>query len=567
LKTQGSILFGLVDVTAKKDSRLIVNDKQQFVDLEDLRQEKLEEIKYGTCEKNQFALDGSFSLMPNIEELINMGWWSNQMSDDKGQFETPLVMEINFTKPHSSMGLTLVFSKANDYCNHLNAKFYDINGELIIDKDFYPDNFYYVCNKIVENYAKIVLTFYSTNNPYRYLKLYRILYGVEKIFEGDNLISANVLEEVDLLSSEISINTLDFTAFSEDDEFNILNPEGYYRLLQQRQKLEVTEKFVKNGTELKMGTFYLDTWLNQRNKTMKIGGIDLIGLLDKTDFMGGMYQDVPFIDVLKEIFTSAELEENEYEIEEELKRIPITGHIDICTHREALQQVVFAVGAVADDSRGDTIKIYSIKNIDDNNLVEDIIQATRTVEQNDIVTAVEVVSHNYVLKGHLEEITKQELEAGDNKILFGVPVADITCMGGTILESNCNYAIVHCDTTGEVIISGYEYTDNLKVHTAEVANLNANQKKNTLKIEDAYLINKNNAMQVAQRVLAYYQRTYKINFDFLLKNEKLSEEIEIPEVFEQKLLGHIKKLDIDLTGGFLASTEVHARLEEAKTDG
>lgn len=37
--------------------------------------------------------------------------------------------------------------------------------------------------------------------------------------------SANILEEVDLLSSEISINTLDFTVYSEDDDFNIINPQ------------------------------------------------------------------------------------------------------------------------------------------------------------------------------------------------------------------------------------------------------------------------------------------------------------------------------------------------------
>ena len=143
-----------------------------------------------------------------------------------------------------------------------------------------------------------------------------------------------------------------------------------------------------------------------------------------------------------------------------------------------------------------------------------------------------------------------------------MPVANITCTGGTIIESNCNYAIVHCEGAGEVIINGYEYTDNLRTYTVEVENLNPGQKKNTLKIEDAYLINKDNAISVASTILAYYQKTYKVNFDMLLKNEILSEDVEISEDFEQKLLGHIKKLDIDLTGGFLASTEINARVKE-----
>ncbi len=174
LRTQASIKFGLVDVTAKEDSQLAVNDKQEFVNLQDLKEEELEEIKYGTCERNQFALDGSFELMP--EELNGMGWWSNEMSNDFGNFTTPLTMEINFTKSHSSLGLTLVFSKAKDFCNHLNLKFYDLQGNLLSDKDFYPNSFYYVCNNTVENYGKIIITFYSTNKPCRYIKLYRILY-------------------------------------------------------------------------------------------------------------------------------------------------------------------------------------------------------------------------------------------------------------------------------------------------------------------------------------------------------------------------------------------------------
>lgn len=233
-KTKTSIKFGLVDVTAKEDSQLNVNDKQEFVDLLDLKKEELEEIKYGTCEKNQFALDGSFELMP--EKLNNMGWWSNQMSDENGNFTTPLTMEINFTKPHSSLGLTFVFSKAKDYCNHLNLKFYGAEEQLLSDKDFNPNDFYYVCNNIVENYTKIVITFYSTNNPYRYLKLYQIIYGAIKIFEGDNLISANILEEVDLLSSEVSINTLDFTVYSEEDEFNIINPKRILSIVTTKAK-------------------------------------------------------------------------------------------------------------------------------------------------------------------------------------------------------------------------------------------------------------------------------------------------------------------------------------------
>jgi len=359
MKTKASIQFGFVDVTAKADSGLTVNNQQEFVNLEDLKKDDIVETKYGTLEKNQFALDGSFELMP--DNLKNMCWWSKQMSDENGNFETPLTLEIDFTETHSSLGLTFLFSETGDYCNNLNIKYYDKDNNLISNVNFAPDNYKYVANNIVENYTKIVITFYSTNNPCRYLKLYQILYGAEKTFEGDSLKSASILEEVDLLSSEIPINTLDFTIYSADDDFNILNPQGVYTLLQQRQKLEVTEILIKENKRIPMGTFYLDTWKNKNDKQMDISAIDLVGVIDKTDFSGGIYENVTAAELLEEIFTSAGLSGDDYEIQEDLKTIILNGYLPICTHRKALQQVVFAIGAVSDCSRSSKIRIYTVK--------------------------------------------------------------------------------------------------------------------------------------------------------------------------------------------------------------
>lgn len=558
MKTKAQIEFGFVDVTAKKDSQLNISDKQNFVDLNDLKKDDIEEIKYGTCERNQFALDGTFELMP--DELNDMCLWSKSMSDENGIFKKPLVLEINFTEAHSSLGLTFLFSKTNDYCNHLNVTYYDKNGQLINDTDFYPDNYQYVCNNVVEKYQKIIIIFFGTNNPNRYLKLYRILYGAKKIFEGDNLMSANILEEMDLLSSEVSINTLDFKVYSEDDEFNIINPTGFYSLLQERQAFNVKEFLLKEGKEIDMGTFYLDTWKNQDNKIMQFKAIDLIGIIDKTDFYGGMYVNETFENLVKFIMASAKVEEDQFEIQEDLKKIRLTGYIPVCSHREALQQIVFAVGAVADCSRSNKIIIYTIIDREDNNTIEqtNIFKGTKTIEQNEIVTEVAVTTHNYVQGTELEEVYKGVVEPGENRILFDKPVHNISSVDVIIKEYNCNYAIVNSTSEKEIVISGYKYQDNTQEISVKIEDVN---KANTLKIDKAYFITKNNAQTIAKKVLDYYQKTYTTSFDFILQGEKLTEDMAIESNdFSRQLVGHIKKLDIDLTGGFLASTEINARV-------
>ena len=561
MKTKTQIEFGFVDVTAKSDSDLSITDKQEFVDLEDLKQDDIEEVKYATLERNQFALDGTFELMS--EKLDNMCLWSGSMSNEAGVFENPPVLTITFTEPHSSLGLTFLFSKTGDYCNHLNITYYDKDGKLINDADFSPDDYKYVCNNIVENYQKIVIVFHSTNNPCRYLKLYQILYGANKTFEGESLVSASILEEIDLLSSEISINTLDFKVYSEDDEFNIINPRGFYSLLQQRQAFKVKELMLKENKEIDMGTFYLDTWKNENNKIMQFGAIDLIGIIDKTTFYGGMYVNVLFEKLIKSIMTSANVTEENYEIQEDLKEIQMTGYIPVCTHREALQQLVFAVGAVVDCSRSDKIKIYTIVDREDNNTIEqtNIFQGTKKVEQNEIVTEVAVTAHNYVKGTEIDEVFKGTLSEGNNRVLFDNPVHDLSCTGGTIIENNCNYAIVNCTSETEVIITGYKYIDSTQEISAELEGIGIGSKLNTLNIKSAYFINKNNAQTIAKKVLDYYQKTYKTEFNFILQGESLTQDVAIDsDEFNRQLVGHIKKLDIDSTGGYLASAEINARV-------
>ena len=328
MKTKTLIEYGVYDITAKDDSVPSITDKQEFVNILDLKKDDIQEVKYSTLEKNYFVLDGSFKNMNGAKE--NMGLWSKSMTDENGNFSVPLVLTIDFTnETHSSLGVTLRFSELN-YCTHLKVQYYNAENVLLSEKEFYPDNYEFFCEDTVAEYKKIIITFYSTNNPYRYLKLYQIDYGRVIQFTGENLTSANLVEELNVLSDELSVNTLDFTIYSQDDNFNILNPKGMYSALQERQQIRAFK--IANDVKINMGAFYLDTWKNEKYKTMNFSAIDVIGLLDKTDFMGGMYNST-FELVVGEILTSAGLTSSDYEIQEELKSVPIIGNIPVCKQR------------------------------------------------------------------------------------------------------------------------------------------------------------------------------------------------------------------------------------------
>lgn len=493
MRTRTAISFGLVDVNAKPDSTFITDDKQSFVDMQQLKRDELEIRKFATLEKDYFRLDGSFELFPDEPENNDFGLWSASMSDENGEFMQPIVLTVDFTESHNSLGLTFTFHEStDDYCDSLNVKWYGASDNLLSDMNFNPDSTVYFADNEVESYKKIVITFNSTNKPYRYLKLSQLDFGQIKLFSGRDLVSAKALEEIDPISSELRINTLNFTLYSEDAEFSILNPQGIFSRLQQRQPLKVYEYL--DGVKKNMGTYYLDEWENEDEYNINMTGIDLVGVIDGTDFAGDTYNNVTAGVIINEIMQSADAE---YELDSSLASKVLSGIIAPCTHREALQQVAFAVGGIVDCSRSNKIKIYPMPTVISSHIGKDRKFQGHKLKLKPLVTGVEVTAHNYV-------------DGEDNSQIFGV------------------------------------YNTNLA----------PGDKENILKVEEATLVSNSNALEVAQRVYNYYQMRHQDEGEILLQNEECGQLVTIDSLHDEKIQGIIEKLDINLTGGFIANTTI-----------
>jgi len=560
VKTGTIIEYGAIDVSAKADSNLSVSSSQSFSKLAELKKDRLTETKYSTLEKNHFVLDGKSENMGNT--IDNVGWWSLTMSDSNGDFTTPLTMTITFTQVHSSLGLTLTFSQYA-YCNNLKIQYYNASNTLIVEKTYTPDSYEYFCEQTVANYRKIVITFYSTNIPYRYLKLYKIVYGRMVLFESDNLVSANLIEQVNLLSDELSINTLDFVVYSDDDRFNILNPQGVYATLQQGQILNVYKTNSNEQTD--MGRFYIESWQSKNDNKMEFKGIDLVGLLDKTDFDGGMYSNVTVETLIAQIMTSAGITSEYYSIQDELKNILLTGYIPICTHREALQQVLFTIGAIANCARSDIMELYSVEESQEPNEIQksNVFKGSKGIEQGEIITSVLLKAHNYSQGNEQKKLFEQQLSVGTYKITFANPSFNLTCTGGTIQNSNANFVTINVSSVGNVVVNGYEYIDNSQDVSVINSSLTGSEKSNVLKIDSVYLINNSNASTIGQRIIDYYNGKFTTKFRFILDDEKAGDNIIVDESYGNELNGYITSLDIDLVGGYVANSEVIAKVSDA----
>ena len=202
MRTNTRVEFGLYDVTARGDSVPSSTDTRGFCDLSsDLLLDKVPALPlYGTLETRQFLMDGSYSLFPDSPSGQFWGLWSSQLSDESGRFASPPVLQIRFSKTHSSSGLMLHFyAPTEDWASELTIQWYGSDGGLLTTAVFTPDAVDYYCARKVENYRSIVLTFTATNRPGRYLKLSGLDYGKFLTFEGAEVVEAHILDEINPL--------------------------------------------------------------------------------------------------------------------------------------------------------------------------------------------------------------------------------------------------------------------------------------------------------------------------------------------------------------------------------
>ncbi|WP_085832853.1 hypothetical protein [Clostridium merdae] len=543
------ITLDLIDVTAREDSSPAASDIQPFADTEQLKRDDLTVPDYATLEENFFLLDGSKPLFPDSPAGMDFSYWSQSISDADGVFAEPPKLEISFTEQHTSAGLTLHFLP--DFPALVNIQWLTLGGVLIISKDFQPDALDYFCECPVENFGKLVITFKRTAEPYRYIKLHAINYGTFLTYSDTDVVSAKITEEVDLISNTLSINMANFTLHSPTDDFNLMNPQGVFKLFQQGQQVHIRH-FLDSGP-VQMGTFRLATWQSADASTGQFTANASVGELDKTDFkLGKIYVNEPAENIINAIMASAGW--IDYTVEDAIRSTPLSGWLAISTHRTALQQVAFAAGAIVDDSRGSTIRIYSQPPTYNHLIPRSRKFSGGNVKLLSYISDVSLTAHNYVLKSDAEQIFQGTLATGQHEIQFDAACAELAITGGTIAEQHTNYVVVSVDVDGEVTLTGKKYEDHPVTYLRAAEKLPAGAARNTIKFESATLISASNAPAIAQRLYEYYQLRYQTSLPFILDQERAGEKVALQHADGTGYtMDTIEKMDIDLTGGFVAN--------------
>lgn len=541
------VTYGLLDITAADDAISSAIDVQPFSNPQEINTPDLDRLaveKFATLEQNHWVLDGSFLQWPENPESETWGFWSKQISDQNGYFAAPVELTILFNENHSTEGLTMYFREDTlDYPSEMTIEYYNSANQLVTSKDFTLTEPVFFADCPAADYQKIVIIFKRTSLPYSYAKLSDIKYGSIKIFGEDGIISASILEEIDPTKSSLSVNTMECTIYTSD--FQLLDPTGIYEMLQQKQAINITS--TEDNISKDYGTFFLEEPTSRDDDTTTLYCVDFLGVIDKTTFMGGIYENKNAGELFDEIMLSAEVKKEEYQIEDSLRNKVISGWVPICTHREALQHWGFATGATIDCSRTKIIKAYSDKTDIVGTITHDDKFIGHKVKLKPLVTGVSVTAHKYSVDSNAAVAFEGTLPAGTNIVTFDAPYANVTATTGIITSSGANYAVVEMPTAGQITISGNEYVDNTTVLSVNASELPANAKPNVLTVdEQATLINADNALEIAWRIYNYYQNRYEDEGDFILNGQKVSELWRMNSLNNRDIEGRIERLEIDL---------------------
>ena len=435
--------YGAYNKNAKGQISSVVSNSQEFSNIYKTYNEiKTTNFNYISCEPDRVKLNNSFYFIndktkSNTNE--NIAYWSEDLSSSVGAINN----KITFTLSEKILftDITLYFQEV---CKAFRVNYYNDNV-LVATRNVTNNNNLVVTTKGTTTYSeniyfnKLEIEFLETLLPNRYVKLNEIDFGILQTFTDKQIVDYDIIDELSIDSSELSSNSLNLIIDDTNGEYNVLNPNNKLKVLQEQQELTLYH-YLKVGNryqEIPLGTFYLKEF-----KVSKYGlemeAYDDIYFMNDIYYGSKFYRNEEVTNILKDLFNYFDY--TNYEIDEELQGIKLSGYIPNVEFREALRLIAEASGSVINKTRyGKTYifktydpisKTFTRKLIDKENPVRNLF--------NNIIT---ILEYNYSNVIENQEIFNGTLSVGKHTIIFGkYPIDQNTIVKGD--GSNNNYNII-----------------------------------------------------------------------------------------------------------------------------
>lgn len=480
---------------------------------------------YATFEKNCWKLDGSRVLLTDPPAPINAGWWSSSVSDEQAAFSTPPRVTVSFPAPITATGLTFVFSpETEQYAATVQVRWY-FDQQLLSDVTANPDATQWVLSNTVEDFNRVVIDFVKTNKPQQFLKLQQLLVGQTTVLDYRELESVNLVTEVDPTGSQLPVDTLSLRI--RDLHSRQLAPQDNQIMELYNDDTLIAHHYIQQATREGPGTYKIDC-------------SSMVGLLEDA-FLGGIYSSLPVTDLLNAIVGT-----DRYEIDPQLSTKTLSGYLPTCTKREALQQVLLAICAVATTQGSKVLQIQLPATAATNPITVSQIMPGAELQTDARVARLDVTAHQYTATSTEEVLIQDEAINGSNVLYtFNEPHHSYTITGGTLTESGPNF--VRITANGNVKLTAKAYQHTMQVLSKTNPRAKTSESANVVTVEDATLVTAQNVDEVLTRLYDVYLLRSTVTEDIVLGEQQAGEMTITEKPWPGQLLGYITQIDADYT--------------------
>lgn len=506
---------------------------------------------WATLEAFGWPLDGSRDLIP---EDPAVGFWSAEVTDESAgvlgvnrlgrfllgkkeptaQFATPPIITLRFSETFTATGITFLFSgSADEWCSQMRIQWY--NGQtLLAERTVYPDAARWVLPQMVEGFDQIKIELIKTNKPGHFAKVQMIEIGQTIVFDREELTQVHLVNEIDPTLSKLTVDTM--TVRIQDKHGRTLYP-------QENQKMELS----RNGKLL--ATQYIADSTRQSRGGYSFSCQSAIGLLEDT-FLGGLYNDAPVGDVVADI-----LDGRQYDLGV-FSESRISGYLPVCTRREALQQVAFAIGAVITTQGTDTVRFCALPETASGVVTKGKIFVGGSVETIPRFYKIAADAHSYTPTDAVVTLIENEALLGDDILLtFDEPHHSYAITGGTINRSGANW--VRIRASGLVTLTGKKYLHSAVRHTRRNTLATVAERNNVQTIDSATLVHSGNVQDVLTRLFRFAQLRQTISQEAVIESQHAGQMVSMEDAWGAVVQGYISVMESDLTqGGHTAAVTV-----------
>ena len=476
---------------------------------------------YATLESYGWPLDGERLLMPDSPKT---GYWSKARTDEDGNFADPPVLVLSFARNYTATGVTFTFSPGTDeWCSKLRLTWYR-GTALVAQTEVFPDAPRWTLEYAVENFNSITVELLATNKPGQFAKVQCMELGQTIWFGTDEIVSPQVTNEIDPALSVLTVDTMKVTIRDKHDR----------RLLPQKnQQMELYQN------DQLMAVQYITDSSRESKQQYTFSCQSAIGLLEDT-YLGGIYNAVPLRDVLGDV-----LESYDFVLNGVFENETVTGYLPVCTRREALQQIAFAIGAVVSTQRSRKIHIDPIATDISSAFAKSSIFQGAKLETAPKVARIDVTAHGYVPASEIETLLDSEEIAGEDVLItFDQPRHSYTAEGGTITGSGANWVTI--TASGSVTLTAKKYIHNA-VQRSKRYSVTAAEQNNIQKIENATLVHGGNVDSILMRLGEVAQLRQTLTQEAVIKGQTVGQCVESESPWGGQICGYITSMNSTFT--------------------